>query len=113
MNCFFFFAFAILTGSIVPVNCHAGIPTGFFVFAFLTFFQPFGVNNYDPTEKLRPIFVVAMLLFGVIVSLGLAFNEFILKPRLNLPMTQGGVILWIGWNLLSLSTVLFIVYNFP
>lgn len=88
------------------------LSTGIFVFSFLTFFQPFGVNNYDPTEKLSPIFVIAMLLFGVIVSLGLAFNEFIIKPRIKVPMTQGGIILWIGWNLFSLSTILFIFYNY-
>lgn len=31
--------------------------TGFFVFLFLLFFQPFGVNNYNTQESLTPCLV--------------------------------------------------------
>lgn len=53
-----------------------------FTFVFLLVFQPFGVNNYDPSERIDPVFFFAVLLFGLVTGLTLAVNEFLIRPIL-------------------------------
>lgn len=85
---------------------------GLFTFLFLLFFQPFGVNNYDPTEKISPLFFFTMFAMGATVSFGLAFNELVLRPLfIKAPFTQGSRLIWILWTLILLSTLVFLLYN--
>jgi len=86
--------------------------TGLFVALFLLFFQPFGVNNYDPSERITLQFFLIVMLMGLLVSLLLAVNEFILFRLVVRKQTRKIMIAWILWSIVWLSTGLFLVYNF-
>ncbi|MFZ1806932.1 MAG: LytTR family DNA-binding domain-containing protein [Cyclobacteriaceae bacterium] len=88
------------------------ILTGLFVSFFLLFFQPFGVNNYDPAERITLQFFSIAMLMGVIVSMLLAFNEFILFRLIIKQQTRKTMIAWIIWSIIWLSTGLFLFYNY-
>ena len=79
---------------------------------FLILFQPFGVNNYDPTHTIRPEFVFFMALFGAVNAVVLALNEFLLAPLLFRRRNGLQLIFWTGWILLVLSSTSFFFYNF-
>lgn len=83
-----------------------------FTFAFLLIFQPFGVNNYDPTEQIDAVFFFAVLLFGIATGLTLALNEFVIRPLLFKLKTRGHLLLWISWTFLLLSITIFLLYNY-
>ena len=86
--------------------------TGLFVFLFLLFFQPFGVNNYNTQETITLEFFLAILLMWMVVSLLLAFNEFLIFPRVIKQPTRGKMLGWIIWSMLLLSSGVFLFYNF-
>lgn len=88
------------------------ILTGLFVSFFLLFFQPFGVNNYDPSERITLQFFSIALLMGVIVILLLAFNEFIVFSLIIKQRSRKIMVAWIIWSIVWLSTGLFIFYNY-
>ena len=83
-----------------------------FTTLFLIIFQPFGVNNYDPTHQLSEYFVLGMFGFGLFNGMVMAGYEFFLVPLLfptpNLIKFCGRIILLL--LLLSCSTFWF--YNF-
>lgn len=88
------------------------IGSGLFAFMFLTFFQPFGVNNYNPEETITPSFAFFMFVFGLIIMATLTFNEGVIRRLLRLRFTQGVRILWLAWTLSFLGTVIFLMYNY-
>lgn len=88
------------------------IATGLFVFLFLLYFQPFGVNNYNPQESITSQFFLFMLIFGSYVSLVLAINEFVIYPLVIRDPVRKKMIAWIAWSIIWLSTWLFFFYNF-
>ncbi len=47
---------------------------------FLLVFQPFGVNNYDPTHAIRMEFVIAAIAFGIVNFITLFIFEFAITP---------------------------------
>ena len=87
--------------------------TGFFVFLFMLFFQPFGVNNYDPDETITLDFFLIMALMGLVVSLIIGINEFLIY-RLVIPRLPNRLqlILWIGWSVVWLASGTFLFYNY-
>ncbi len=85
---------------------------GFFVFLFLLFFQPFGVNNYNTQETITLEFFLAILLMWVLISLLLAINEFFIFPMLIKQPTRGKMLGWIIWSMVWLSSGVFLFYNF-
>lgn len=86
---------------------------GVFVFLFLLFFQPFGVNNYDPDETITQEFVFFMFLMGTYVSVVLIMNDaFLFNWIFRRLILRWQLILWVLWTLIFLSTMIFLLYNF-
>ena len=79
---------------------------------FLIFFQPFGVNNYDPTQQIRWYFVLAMIGIGLVNGLVMAFYEFLLVPLLFPARILQNFCLRILLLLLVISFSSFWFYNF-
>lgn len=85
---------------------------GLFIFLFLVFFQPFGVNNYDPSETITQEFVFFMLVIGIYVSLVLIMNDaFLFNWIFRKLILRWQLILWLLWTLVMLSTMIFLLYN--
>ena len=80
--------------------------------AFLIAFQPYGVNNYDPTHSLNQVFVLSMLSFGVINGCVMALNEFLVYRFIfNRPMTRFQLSCWFLWSLILVSGSTYLWYN--
>jgi len=87
--------------------------TGFFIFLFLLFFQPFGVNNYDPNETITFQFFWIMALMGLVVSLIIGFNEFTLYRVFMKPIpSRIAMFFWMIWSIIWLSSCVFVFYNY-
>jgi hypothetical protein len=87
------------------------ILSGIFVFVFLLFFQPFGINNYRPDEKISPILALAVFALAVIIILIFLTCEFILRP---LVLKTNTIIPFVGWlifEILIVSSCTFLLYN--
>lgn len=82
-----------------------------FVILFLLFFQPFGVNNYDPTHRIDGVFLLATVLFGLVGGFTLAIYEFWLAPVLFRRSTRRAFLSRLALCLLILASVLFLFYN--
>ena len=85
---------------------------GFFVFLFLLFFQPFGVNNYNTKETITLEFFLAILFMWLVISLLLAINEFFIFPIVVKHPTRGKMLGWIIWSMVWLSSGVFLFYNY-
>lgn len=86
--------------------------TGLYVSLFLLFFQPFGVNNYDPREHITSQFLLMTLLMGVVVSILISISEFIFFPRVAKRINGKNLVGWIIWSMLWLSSGVFLFYNY-
>ena len=79
---------------------------------FLIVFQPFGVNNYDPTHEVSLVFALSAMGFGLMNGITLFVYEFGIVPLLfrknNLPVFVLRIIL----ALIFLSSTTFLFYNF-
>lgn len=84
---------------------------GGFMALFLLVFQPFGVNNLDPTFHISLEFALAVGAFGVTVMATVAANEFLLRPLVLRRLTRRRLIAWLAWTLLLIATVVFLLYN--
>lgn len=84
---------------------------GVFVALFLLAFQPFGVNNFDPAFRISLEFVLAIATFGATITAAVAANEFLLRPLLLPRLSRRGLLAWLGWTFLLVSTVTFLLYN--
>ena len=82
-----------------------------FIPLFLIIFQPYGVNNYDPTHKIRWSFVIAAIGFGLVNGLILAVYEFIISPFLFKKITKANIILKITLLLVLLASGTYLFYN--
>jgi len=84
---------------------------GAFITLFLLAFQPFGVNNFDPTFHIGLEFALAVSAFGVVVTATVAANEFLLRPVLLRRLSRRRLFAWLAWTLLLIATVVFLFYN--
>lgn len=84
---------------------------GVFLALFLLVFQPFGVNNMDPTFNIGLEFVLAVGAIGVLVTATVAANEFLLRPLVLKRLTRRRLIAWLGWTFLLIDTGVFLLYN--
>lgn len=82
-----------------------------FAFAFFLIFQPFGVNNYDPTHRIGTRFLLGISLLAGGMWLTLALNEFGIRPLLFQIKNRGHLVIWTIWTLLLLSSASFLFYN--
>lgn len=84
----------------------------FFSF-FMIFFQPFGVNNYDPKESITPFFVGIITSMGVYLGVLLLINEFIIFPFVfQNKIFRWQILIWLIWTNFYASTGLFLFYNY-
>lgn len=80
---------------------------------FLLFFQPFGVNNYDPAQRINWVFLLSICSFGIVNTLAMAVSEFFLRPLLGRgELTIGQLSGWIVWTFLLLGSTTYLYYNF-
>lgn len=84
---------------------------GVFMALFLLVFQPFGVNNLDPTFHIGLEFALAVGAIGIAVTATVTVNEFLLRPLVLRRLTRRRVIAWLAWTLLLVATVVFLLYN--
>jgi hypothetical protein len=90
----------------------ASILIGLFIFLFLLFFQPFGVNNYDPLERISFEFFVIMLCMGAYVTIIILLNDPLLFDIVFKKLIKRWQLyLWLVWSVIYVSTMLFLLYN--
>jgi hypothetical protein len=83
----------------------------FFCF-FMIFFQPFGVNNYDPKESITPFFVGIIVSMGVYLAVLLLINEFLIFPLVFWEeIYRWQILIWLIWSNIYTATGLFLFYN--
>lgn len=84
---------------------------GPFMVLFLLVFQPFGVNNYDPDQRISADFLTTIAMIGLALSGASLFNEFALRPLLFRRASTIRIVAWSAWTCLLLSQVAFLLYN--
>ena len=85
--------------------------TGLFIALFLLFFLPFGVSNFDPDFHVDGVFVACMAGVFAAVSGSLAVSEFVLRPRLLPSPSRRGMLGWLAWDVVLVSSACFVYYN--
>lgn len=78
---------------------------------FLLVFQPFGVNNYDPTHKIRLEFLIAAIVFGIVNFITLFIFEFAITPYLFKGNSRLTFAIKMFTELIALSATTFLTYN--
>ncbi|MDH3709406.1 MAG: LytTR family transcriptional regulator [Cyclobacteriaceae bacterium] len=78
---------------------------------FLLIFQPFGVNNYDPTHRIGLQLIVSATGFGVVNALTLAFFEFFIAPMCFPAPSRLLFVGRLALELILVATITFIFYN--
>ncbi|MEN2282098.1 LytTR family DNA-binding domain-containing protein [Algoriphagus sp. SE2] len=79
----------------------------------MIFFQPFGVNNYDPKESITLLFALIMVFMGLYLVLLLIFNEFVIFPLIfKADIYRWQILIWLFWSNIYSATGLFLFYNF-
>jgi len=81
------------------------------VFLFLLFFQPFGVNNYRPDEKISLILVLGLFAVATFIFLSILISEFIIRPLLFITNTLINFVAWLLIEITVICTGTFLVYN--
>jgi len=87
------------------------ITTSVFLFFFLVFFLPFGIDNHNPNHVYTFAFLLEMAKFAVGVFIFSVFSEFVLYSFFIKTISQKNIIFWSIWTLLLLSSVIFLTYN--
>ncbi len=81
-----------------------------YVYLFLLFFQPFGVNNYDPGEEITLQLVGSLAIFVSSCGVILLLNDLLIYPLIR-PRRRLGVWAWFFWVYILFATSCFLVYN--
>jgi hypothetical protein len=83
----------------------------FFCF-FMLFFQPFGVNNYDPKESITSGFALVIFSMGLYLGLLLVINEFLIFPLIfKGVILRWQILMWLIWSIIYIASALFLFYN--
>ena len=82
-----------------------------FFIGFMLFFQPFGVNNYDPSESLNVDLIIGVVSLAVIAGLVLVLNELFIRPSIFPSITRLQLIPWLMWTMLLVAFASFLAYN--
>jgi len=83
-----------------------------FVTVFLLAFQPFGVNNFDPTYSIGKVFFFSMVGFGIVIGLVLSLFEFLIGPAVFKKKTLSVFVVRTITELIVVATAIFLYYNF-
>lgn len=82
-----------------------------FVTLFLLVFQPFGVNNFDPTHSISQAFLFSIIGFGGVIGLALGIFEFLIGRILFKKKTLLIFFLRTLSELIFVATIIFLYYN--
>lgn len=82
-----------------------------FAFLFLLFFQPFGINNYRPDEKIGIILLLALFAMAAVIFLIIIICEFVIRPLLFKTNTPFKLLAWLVIEIIVTCTGTFLVYN--
>ncbi len=82
-----------------------------FITIFLLVFQPFGVNNFDPTHSINQVFFFSMLGFGFVIGLTLSLFEFLIGPAIFKKKILSIFLLRTITELIVVASAIFIYYN--
>ncbi len=92
---------------------HLALISSVFIYLFLIFFQPFGVNNYRPSEGISWELALGLIWIMPLIFLTIGFNEFILRPKII--GDQNSTCLLASWFLyyfISVGSSSFLLYNY-
>lgn len=79
---------------------------------FLLVFQPFGVNNFDPSFRISLQFFLVILSFSVVIFTVLATSDFLLRPLVLKNPDRTQLVVWLAWDYLLVSSTAFGFYNY-
>lgn len=79
---------------------------------FLLIFQPFGINNYDPSHSIGLDFLLAALGFGLVIGASMWMYEFLVVPKVFHHQTIHQRLLHVIVEVLLLSFATFFFYNY-
>ena len=82
-----------------------------FCYFFLLFFQPFGINNYRPDEKITLLLVLILLALAAIIFVILLLCEFLIRPIIFKQFQKIPFIVWLIIEIICASTTTFLIYN--
>lgn len=82
-----------------------------FTYLFLLFFQPFGINNYRPDEKITLLLAMVLLVFGLIVFVSFLICEFVIRPGRFTTLRISNFYLWLVLEIILVGSVSFFFYN--
>lgn len=82
-----------------------------FVPFFLLIFQPFGVNNFDPTHSIGKVFFFSMIGFGMVQGVVLFLYEFGLVPLVFKSRKLSVFIIRMVLELVLIAASTFLYYN--
>jgi hypothetical protein len=88
------------------------ITSSLFLYLFLVFFQPFGVNNYKPSNMVTLELAFELIGLIPIIFLIIYLNEKLIRPRLILKPNLQQLIPWFIWELILVGSGSFMLYNF-
>ena len=82
-----------------------------FVYVFLLFFQPFGINNYRPDEKISLLLIFVLFIMAVIIFVILLICEFFIRPLLFKSLSKLTIVVWFLVEIILITSVTFLLYN--
>jgi len=83
-----------------------------FIYLFLIFFQPFGVNNHQLNENISWELAIGLIWIVPVIFFTITINEFLLRPKLNLNQKKISLIPWFSYFFISIGTSSFLLYNY-
>jgi hypothetical protein len=83
-----------------------------FIYLFLVFFQPFGVNNYRPESFPSMELLVGLSPMVFLVCATILINEFFIRPKIVTSTNTGPLSLWFVYEFIAIGTISFFIYNF-
>ena len=87
------------------------VAAGVFTFVFLLFFQPFGVNNYRPDEKITMLLTSVLFIFSSIGAVTILLMEFVICRWLFSKKRPKNYLVWTLIVLVVTASATFMFYN--
>ncbi len=91
-------------------RCLLALNCALFVYFFLVFFQPFGVNNYKPDSVFSPKLMLGILPVIPVFFVTIYLSERFLRPAFN-KISNLGSPGWFVLEFLVIGSVSFLLYN--
>ena len=90
---------------------HLAAFSSIFVYVFLLFFQPFGINNYRPDEKITLLLAFVLFVMAAIVFVMILICEFLIRPLILKAITIMPLVVWYMLELILICSATFLFYN--